>query len=242
MPFLIILILAGLMLIVEAKPQPTIYKEYLGRHTKTSWIPTFVMYDPPGDGSYSKFTEQRTVTSYLKYGGAWTGFYASGETTKSWTVQTSYETPHDSRIHCVIAITCEQVWDLWMYTYPSRVLYKAILVSSTATGGKGIVSFDDLDEKDMWVDSLMGTQGDYRYRRYVSANCSMSDTLEYYWSNHVVFGAGYFLNLVGVGFSIYVEIKSKTSTKAEVLYHYFDSTGPLDFYLELDEKNIWFSE
>jgi hypothetical protein len=236
---MIALLIVCMPIAVQAKPIPMIWREYLGRYTKLSWVPTFVLYDPPGDGSYSEFTEAQTITSMIKYGGAYVGFEASGQTTQIWTVTTDCSTPSSERMSGVVAITLNQVWDLWEYDYPSRVVYKAILVSSTPTGGKMIWRFDELATQNLWVTDRTGTQGAYSAPRAVGANMTMSETFEYYCSNINVYGAGYFLNLVGFNFKIYIESQSVSSTKAEVSYTYHDSSANLVFNIESNYDINW---
>jgi hypothetical protein len=223
--------------------QPLISREYIGRQTVISWVPAFVLYDPPGDGSYAKFTQTKTVTTTFSYGGTVPGYSVSGSTTQAWDISVSYSTPSNQRMHCVICGQFEQQWDVWYYESPISSWYTAALVPNTTVNlhGQGIFTFNELSANHLWVTDLTGVSGQYCWARHVGANCTLTNTFEYFSSNSVQPQVGYQIAPYGILFSIYVGTKTVNEQRFTVEYTYH-SSNTLDFFLESNYNINWDTE
>lgn len=233
-------------------PVSAYYREYLGEETKIVWVPVLTVYDPPGDGSYTKVTYEKTRTTGIDYGGNVPGYYVDGYSQETWTILRTYETSHNIRQHNVYAIECEQKWDVWSTITWTGIYYEAELVESTILPEHwGWFTFSELSQYDMWVNSRMGTQGEYSYHRHVGADSPASDTYRYEWHNYQNFGLGFEIELKEIPFSVGVTIIQEDTESLELTYNYYDSTHSLDFYLLSDEPiqsgtidgtTIWFDQ
>lgn len=223
----------------DGMAQPLIWRELVGRVNVTSWVPAFVLYDPPGDGSYAKFTQSKTVTTTFSYGGVVPGYSVSGSTTQGWVISASYSTPSNQRMHCVICGQFVQEWEVWYCESPIHSWYTANLVRTVQNlYGQGIFRFDELSTYNIWVTNLIGVSGQYSWARHVGAECTMTNTLEYFSTNSVQPQIGYQIAPYGILFSISVGTKTVNEQRFTVEYTYHDS-NTLDFFLESNYNINW---
>jgi len=242
-------------ILMTAKPIAASQIIYMGRDSTISWVPYFTLYDPPGDSSYAKFTESRTMKTRFEFGGEFGGSGATGGFVASASVSNEYETPHNSRESSVVCKQYELTWDVYCIIRMYDIVYTAELVDASPEGGKANVAFSDLDSKSILVNDLTDTSGEYDYDRYVSAGCSMSETLEYTFTSLCYSSLGIEFSAKGVTFKAGVSIETEDTTRYEVKYYYKDTQQNLDFDLESNYKinfsnpepyqvediNIWFN-
>lgn len=234
----IFLLISLLTLTTTIHPTNAIFIEYVGRTTKDSFVPYFILYDPPGDGSYSTFTESNTHSSKLTLTGKIGFEKASGSWIQSWTTSTTYQTPDDDRSHFVVAKELRITWDVWHYESMVSEWYVAKYVSHIALSGAYFISFDDLDSYDMFVEDQTGNQGTYDHHIVVSSGGTISEEYEYLWTYSQPTWVGFEFALYGVQFGGGLSTQSDDSVEVEVTYTYHDDDETLDFYCESDD-NLW---
>jgi len=252
----VLLVCLAMTLPVQAGPQPLIWREYVGQQQVTSYVPCFVLYDPPGSGSYAKFTTSSSVSTGFSFA-LWAGGNGvSGGDTEGWSFTSTYQTDANSRKHYVVCNEYKITWDVWYVETPRRSYFTATCVGMAPTAGKALWSFNDLAAHNIMVTDLTGTTGAYHANRAVSAGGAMSDTIEYWSTLTVQIGCGFKFNAFGVPFEATVQVNFASTQKFQVYYYYYDSSVALDFDIESnyniqnwnnDPKpvngiSIWFSE
>ncbi len=244
------------MMATSVQPTAAVWVEYVGRITKDTWVPFFVLYDPPGDKSYARITETVMLHTKVKFGGGFGGSSVTGGFEGSMTVQTDYQTPDGERMHCVLACEFVLVWDIYYYITPSYSGYRAKLVSATSKDGQAIIRFDNLENFDILVEDQTGQEGEYGYHRHVGKNAAMTERFEYTWTRLYYTHLGIKFSFKYVEFTAGVSIESEDQRTFEALYHYESTEENLDFMLYsnydinfespppnfVDNIQIWFSE
>lgn len=228
-------------------------RQLVGVSSIESFIPIYIVYDPPGNGSYSEITtanEGQVVASFRSM-------------EKSLVVIGEYDVslgfgsaggPKDERMHSVLCEELNMTWSLWHCQLFASKWYEAIL-ESTSSLGVGFLRFDNLDGHGVWVQDLTGASGPFMYNVSLSSNQTEKLTLSYNKDRFVDMKAGFNMTLFGVNFVVHVFVN--TGTRRILLNQtYFDMNENLSFSLvsngnmeevspgivQLDDLLVWFNK
>ncbi|MFW9851001.1 MAG: hypothetical protein ACFFF4_17875 [Candidatus Thorarchaeota archaeon] len=229
------------------------WSEMVGYTYTTFAYPIFVLYDPPGDGSYAKY--EKISSSGIGWdlellGGPFpvavdvdidTTFYTGSS------VQTSDTIELD---HAVICSHYMQRWELWFYMTPRTSFYRLKCVSN-AVAGWGWYGLDDLHET-TWVTDKTGTEGPYTSSRHANGGQRGEDWYMTETNAHVGVGLGIKVTIDGLTFELVTHLTFDQGTSVKVTYSYYD-TDDMDFYINsemslplqiggsLEGNCIWFN-
>lgn len=249
--FLTMLAIQPAWSIAPANTTPLIWREKVGTVTDTYYVPVFVLYDPPGAASYSKFQTETSVGSGFRYNGLF-GVAVSGQHTTTWAHTSWFYTPNNDQIHKVLCLKHLQTWDIWYFITPSHSYYKLYLKSSSYVG-YAVKNLDSLDDT-TWITDRTGTTGAHQESREYDAPVNAGESFEYVWDSWHAFGGGITITWSFLEFTVSNQIMSTNTKKITAEYNYIDSNNNLDFDInsdndwygdepfDLDGINIWFSE
>lgn len=249
---IVFIILFSTFAVGSVRPVGAVYIEYLGRETKDSWVPVFTLYDPPGDKSYSKFTKTTESEFTVSVGGEMGGNNLDGAWTFRGFFEQGWGTPNEDREHGVIAFKYRMTWDVYCYITTHSVYYKAVLRDQEKAQDLGIiVGFDSLNEKDLLVEDLTGTSGEYEEEVHTGEGFEADLTLGYKTTTMTYLCLGFEIELLGINFRGGVSIKTGNSTYTKAYYYWKSTQQDLDFNIYsdnvlgaglVDSKGVWFSE
>jgi hypothetical protein len=242
----------GILLAVDL-PNLLTNRQLVGVSNVESFVPIYIVYDPPGNGSYSEITvanEGQVVASFRSV-------------EKSLVVIGEYDVglgfgsaggPKDERMHFVLCEELNMTWSLWHCQLFASRWYEAIL-ESTSSLGVGVLRFDNLAGFGVWVQDLTGISGPFMYNVSLSSNQTEKLTLSYNKAKFVDIKAGFNITLFDVDFVIHVFVN--TGTRRVLLNQtYFDMNEDLSFSLvsngnmeevspgivQLDDLLVWFNK
>lgn len=230
---LIVIAIVLSMGILLAVNLPTLLtnRQFVGRTTIESYVPIYILYDPPGGGSYSRITtsgDAQVIASFdsMNEDRVVKGVYDVG-------IGFSYVGgPQNSRMHFVVCESLNLTWTLWHCYLGASEWYEAVL-DSTSHLGLGSLSFDNLANHSMWVENLTGTRGSFTYRVNMSGGQTQSLVLLYSRSQFMDIRAGFNMTLFGIDFTVHVFVNTGGR---EIIFTqtYSDMDENLSFLLESD--------
>lgn len=245
------LVICLTILVMTPRPVSAVWREYVGTVTDRYAVPIFVLYDPPGESSYSEWqmTEQNT------HGFEWTSeavVVVHGTHELTWKHTKAVGTPDNDRVHRVIYWEYELEWEIWYYITSSSSYYKLILTSQTEIGF-GYYNFGS-PKLNGWVDNRIGEEGDWRKHRDFDAPTIAWEEFSYVYETKHKLGAGITVSYGGLSFKLEALAIEETVKGWTATYHYEDD-GALEFWInsdndwsgsdpnwDLDGIGIWFSE
>ncbi len=251
---LIVMIIVLSMGILLAVNLPTLLtnRQFVGMTTIESYVPIYILYDPPGGGSYSRITtsgDAQVIASFegMNEGQVVKGVYDVG------LGSSGAGGPENSRMHFALCELLNLTWTLWHCYLGASEWYEAVL-DSTSRLGIGVLSFDDLANHSMWVEDLTSTPGSFTYRVNVSRGQTESLVLLYSGSQFMDIRAGFNMTLFDIDFSVRVLVNTN-GREITFTQTYSDMDEDLSFLLEsngdmreissgtiqLDNLLVWFN-
>jgi hypothetical protein len=228
--------------------KPLISKEYLGRATELEYLPTTILYDPYGKGSYQKIETTSTVSVSNIFKAVGAGIVASGSAQVSITYSTSYSSSQSTnpaqmgpgKGDAIIGKLYNMTWDVWFVSNPitHREYYEYKLVSYTCPGtfiksrtGLAAVS-------DTYVEDKTGQVGTYRYLWDIDPGYEVGKSFEYSWSGSITVGYEFKVNILGIlnselSYTVTVSGTQTYSTHSR----YYDNDNRLFFYENAGNAN-----
>jgi hypothetical protein len=220
----------GILLAVNL-PNLLTNREFVGMSTIESYVPIYILYDPPGGGSYSEITTSGDAQVTASFEGLTENRVVKGV----YDVELGFSMvggPENSRMHIAVCELLNLTWGLWHCYLGASEWYEAVL-NSTSRLGIGAFRFDNLTNHSMWVEDLTGIPGSFTYRVNVSGSQTESLVLLYSRSQFMDIRAGFSMTLFGIDFTVHVFVNTGGR---EIMFTqtYSDMDENLSFLLESD--------
>jgi hypothetical protein len=235
----------------EANVTPTISREYIGRGWQLEFLPTGVLYDPYGDGSYQKVKTTKTISISTDYSSTVSGVVVSGSSQVSMTFDQSYSSSTltdpshlgPGKGDLIVGQIYNLTWDLWYVIVglrPPREYLQYNLVSSSKIGNfycsrQDLANFSNNKTQ---VEDKTGQVGPYRNLMVVSAGYPIEDSISYSWSGSTT--TGFDIDVSILGFQAVKMTYTITGVGTQtfmVTNHYYDSQSALIFYENAGSAN-----
>jgi hypothetical protein len=205
--FLIVVIFMGLIQWGVLFPPP--HRELMGTTVVYSWVPVYVLYDPPGALSYSECSGSSGPVT-LRLEGVSDGIQVRSE--YSTYINGGFGSGVDaSSLNLVYALELNQTWQLWRYSDGINIWLQAEL-ANCSYWGDGVFGFDDtqyVNNREMWVDNMTGDQSPYGLQWNVTSGTTKEVTFDCTQKEFISLGAGYLVNIFGHDFCINVSISTE---------------------------------
>jgi hypothetical protein len=224
----------------------------MGTTVVYSWVPVYVLYDPPGALSYSECNGSSGPVT-LRLQGMSDDIQVHSEYS---TYIGGFRAPDNERMHGIYAIGLSQTWQLWRYSDGTNTWLQVELANCSHLGD-GIFGFDEtqyVNNRGMWVDNMTGNQSSYRLQWNLTSGTTKEVTFECTQKDFASLGAGYLVDILGHDVRIDVSISiahpfNNTyvfSNNMGSLYVRMMCNGPITqvsptFY-KTEGALIWFSE
>lgn len=227
-------------------------RQFVGFSTVESYVPIYIIYDPPGEGSYSELTTSGDAQVIASFEGSNEDKIVKGvyDVTLGFSMVGG---PRNERMHFAVCEEVNLTWGLWHCYFGASEWYEAVL-ESTSYLGYGAFRFDELANYSIWVEDLTGISGSFMYRINVSRDQTESLVLLHNSSQLIDNKAGFNMKLFGIDFSVHVFINTNGR---EIIFTqtYSDTDEDLSFFLEsegalkdissgtiqMDNILVWFS-
>jgi hypothetical protein len=224
---------AAIRLLPKAKPE--YYQELVCTENIYVNTPEFVLYDPPGHGSYSEFTVGQSVGFGINYEflGGPVPIAVDGHASTSFTVSETWGTPADQQLgHRILVVELYQTWQLWYVSSPVYEGYKLKLVGSTYEG-ESAYTFSTLPS-DVWVTDMTGQQGTYSTHRGLPADTPYDVTYQYDQVSYTQIGFGVNIPIYGMTFKLKLQATISSGYTVSCHYHVFDHDSYISLYINSD--------
>ncbi len=242
--------------VAPPKIQPDYYS-FLAGYVDTNYhVPVFVLYDPPGTGSYAEFKRSNSTTLGMHFdflGGPVAAAVDAGASSTFTTTQVVTTAENTTNDNTVVFDLMKMRWELWETDYPSGyVSYQLKLVSATDKGW-GDCPFAELPSiaPDIWITKMNGTLGPYNVYQCIGKNHHDSTAFTYTISSYSEVGVGLDIEVCGMAFKLKSQVEISGSQTFEVVEHYYNPSATMQFYLNsefplsdfthLAGLGIWFS-
>ena len=186
---------------------PPPHRELMGTTVVYSWVPVYVLYDPPGALSYSECNGSSGPVT-LRLQGMSDDIQVHSEYS---TYIGGFGAPDNERMHGIYAIGLSQTWQLWRYSDGTNTWLQVELANCSHLGD-GIFGFDEtqyVNNRGMWVDNMTGNKSPFTLQWNLTSGISKEVTFECTQKDFVSFGAGYLVNILGHDFRINISISTE---------------------------------
>ena len=215
--------------------------------TEDEWIPTSIIYDPPGTGSFQEIVGSSTASIKHEFYSSTSGVTVSGSTTKAFTFsvgQTSSKSsdPNDMGpgkgdrvignvfrlkwyVHYVAIYYPRYVREKWDATLVDCQKIGYFLASRSDCAAHGVTNIED----------KTGTPGSSRHYEYISAYSLKYYTIKYSFTGTFSLGAKFEVNFgisVKIGYTCTVSGTMSHTTKVN-----FYSQYPIECWMESNQAN-----
>ncbi len=253
--FVFSILILSLFACLPLRPVQGIYVEFVGQVTIESWVPVYVLYDPPGSGSFAKLT--------ISSGGSWSisfdtdiaGSEVDAGVSCHFTEKHWFETPRNAYEHRVVARKAAIVYNRYLVVTPRRSYYKLEYFNVTEMKEFCSYKFSALDKYGMYLEQdLTGTPSRY-YEEEDITNGATGLEFQVEANVWIKLGVGFKVKYAGTTFKACVLIGQSVSESIKIEHTYFDENRSLhvrryynaDFeYLNATKLStaplIWFSE
>jgi hypothetical protein len=226
----------------------TVHSELIGTCYLESHVPYFVLYDPPGNGSYAHLAVNASRIR-LQFEGQTDNLQLTGEFDTRLDIFGA-ETPHDAYGNRVFVLDLNQTWELFHYSTFGKE-WNEIHLSNCSTLGEEIYSLSDLEGNGVWIDNLTNKISSYSLEWNVSQGSNEQATIECLPSDFRQVGAGYNISIFGTEIAITVS-ESFQDNPFAVSYTFSNVSDPLHIQLfsdapitqypfKTDGLRLWFS-
>jgi hypothetical protein len=232
-------------------PYLFISRQFVGISTIESYVPIYILYDPPGGRSFSELSISGDGQVIASFEGRTVNRLVSGS--YHCTLGGGFAVAEIPRKHGVAFEMLNLTWYVWHCYFGTNEWYEAVL-NSTSHLGAGMDWFDEMDQFDIWTEDLTGTPGSFTYRVNISSSQTESLVLLYNKSQFMDIRAGFNMTLFGIAFSVHVFVNTGGR---EIMFTqtYSDMEENLSFLLEsegalreaspgtiqMDNMLVWFS-
>jgi hypothetical protein len=223
---------------------PLISREYIGRGSQLELLPTGVLYDPYGDGSYQKIRSTTTISISTYFSSTVSGVVASGSSQismtfdQSWASSTLTDPSHlgPGKGDLIVGQVYNLTWDVWWVIvglHPWREYLQYNLVDSQKIGDFYFSRQDlaDLSHNMTGVEDKTGQVGAYRNLELISAGYHIEKSITYSWSGSITTGFDIDVSILGIQMvKLSYTITSVGTQTFTVTNHYYDSQSMLSFW------------
>ncbi len=233
---------------------PPTQRELIDTATVQSWVPVYIIHNPPGETSRSGCRANYTPVT-LRLEGMDDGI----------TIDTTFNTHIGSAWfgtgvgfdgYLLNALFLEHAWSLWRYVDGTNIWFEAELDNSTYRGW-AILGTDDasfISEQNILVWDTTGSESQYALELVVPIGTTKEVTIEWTQSSFATLGLGYTLNLFGHDFQLNVSLSVDVQiTNTYLLGNNMSAlstsmycNGPItevgNNHYHVDGALIWFSE
>jgi len=249
---LFVIVTAGLLVgLVPLFSEPC--QELIGVTSTQSWVPVYVLYDPPGNGSYAELTCGGSGPMTIRFEGTTAGREVTGGYAGA-VVSGGHITAHELRLHAVVATWLNQTWEVWRCSSGSVDWIEARLASCEGTGN-GLFAATELEEYNIWIDDLTGLSSSHRHEWSLAQGETAEATFTYSRTGFFQVCAGYNISLLGFDFGVRVWLNVGECSLV-TSYVFNNVEGVLDFAVlssgritqlseesfETDGLLLWFDE
>ncbi|MFX1416790.1 MAG: hypothetical protein ACFFC0_08250, partial [Promethearchaeota archaeon] len=136
-------------------------QEMIGVTSTQSWVPVYVLYDPPGNGSNAELSPSGSGEMTIMFEGTTPDREVIGAHAGA-VVTGTFATSRELRWHGVVAIPLNQTWEVWRCSSGGVDWIEARLISWERLGS-GFFAATELEEYNIWIDNLTGTLSTHRH-------------------------------------------------------------------------------
>ena len=222
---LFIIVMAGLVLgLIPMIGEPC--QEMIGVTSTQAWVPVYVLYDPPGNGSNAELSRSGSGEMTITFEGTLSGREVFGAYNGA-VITATFATPGELRWHGVVAIPLNQTWEVWRCSSGSVDWLEARLVSCNRHGS-GFFAATEIEEYNIWMDNLTGTSSPHGHEWSLGQGDTGEATFTYSGAGSFPVGAGYNISLLGFDFSVRVWLNVRDCSLV-TSYVFSNVDGPLNF-------------
>lgn len=221
-----ILMMALSVAIVQGQiPFPSfVQSKVLGTYNMVSWVPFFMLCDPPGNGSTATFNLASYPGFIMRFEGKTSEFEAVGEFEGGGSF--GFSTPSQFfNDKIMIVLKLNQTWQIVRYSSFGHEWTEAHLVNCSNIGHREYF-FSDLSGIGAWIDDPTNTTSEYNIDFNVEAGVPLTETLEFVGNIPRSIGAGYNISLMGEEVSIGVSIEPLNNS-ITLSYSFSNGTEPM---------------
>lgn len=185
-------------------PEHEPVRELIGTITKESWVPLFILRDPPSSGSNATIAFSYQGERNLIYDSRTSNLTVRGETTVDFLVGCRFHTSENDRIDYGIIAKLNQTWTIWQcYNYGNEWI-EAVLNSSQVIETEKQVPVDNLQEYGIWTTQPSSPIASLRTAFHEEHQFF---TFRYTGSRSNYLYAGYYVILLDYEFRVYVSLQ-----------------------------------
>lgn len=250
--YLIVVLFFGLIHWGVLFPPP--HRELVDTAEVESWVPVYVLYDPPGALSYGMCYSNYTPVT-LKLDGISGGIQVHSEYS-TYMGFSAFGTSLNGESHTILAALLNQTWQLWKYSDGTDTWLQAELINCSHRGDGGF-RFDNvnyINSRGMWIENKTGEQSPFTLQWNLTSGTTEEVTFECTQKEFVSFGAGYLIHIFGRDFRFNVSVSMERSFNNTYVFNnnmtsldvQMMCNGPITqvsptFY-KVEGALIWFSE
>ena len=254
--FVFSILILSLFACLPLRPAQGIFVEPAGTVTIESWVPVYVLYNPPGGNSSAKIT--------ISTGGSWSisfdtdlaGSEIDGGVAYNFEVEYSVSTPVSAREHLVVVRKASVIYNRYLVVTPRRSYYKLEFSKvDTFLGSYNHYEFSVLHDHGLYLEqNLIGTPGPYGEEQHISSSPS-TISFSIHANRWTKLGVGIKFKYAGTTFKFGVLIGVSNTRSLTMSNTYCDKTQVYDIiryynadfeYLNATTLStaplIWFSE
>jgi len=247
--YILIVLLVGMINWGILFPPPQ--RELIDTTSIESWVPLYVLYDPPGNLSYGECYGNYSMV-IIRLDGTSHSIVIDSEFTTHMGFS-SFSTLISGRGHAINALYLNQTWQLWKYSDGTRDWLQAEMANFSHSGD-GIFNFDSasyINRRGMMVENKTGEESPYFLEWTIPAGETEEITLEWIQKDFIPLGS-YMVHIFGRDILIDVSISITTPVTN---FYVFDNNmtslstrlfcnGPIerieDGYYRAEGVFVWF--
>ncbi len=206
-------------------------RELVSTTSIESWVPQYVLYDPPGNGSHVTLKSNGSGVLKMRVKGESPSLLVSGEINTGLAFS-HIQSPENEEVHSVVALLLNQTWEIWRYYHDGEEWLEAHLANYSRSGS-GVFRFENLNEKGMWISNRTGISSQYSLERNINQGDTSRVTLECLGTTSAPIGAGYNINLMGTDIRVNISV-SLLNYSLLTSYVFNDATDSLNIRIFSD--------
>lgn len=229
------MLLALTMLVLEGHitfPGPSespVHSELLGTYQVTTWVPVFVLYNPPGNES-SSFVDLGGSNITVQFQGHTSEFDVIGEYSANMGFGFGFGPGGGGATIRVGIFLMNQTWEVDRYSSMGREWTQANLRNCTVVAGYEVIKRSECSDYGIWLKDMTNTASNYSMDFNVGAGANKSISLDCLLDAPEPINAGYNITLMGVDVGMSVLISSQGSP-IPISCMFGDATMPLSIHL-----------
>ena len=237
--FVFSILILSLFACLPLRPAQGKYVEFVGTVTIKSWVPVYVLYDPPGGNSSARLTISAGVSWSISFD---TDIARSEVDTGVLCVSTTtqwFETPRNAYEHIVVARKAAIEYNRYLVVTPRRSYYKLEYFNVTHLNEFSSFQFSELGNYGMYLErDLTSTPGPYSESVHIPSSSPSGYSFKINVNVWVRLGVGFKVKYSGTTFKAGVLIGQSTSESIEISHTYYDKYRSFDVLRYYNAKPI----